>query len=447
MQSSRSRLMLTATVAVTAVVAAACGHSGSSTSPPSGANAPLASNSVSTAGAVDFGTAKAVCGPGKPQPSAARGVTNSTIKIGVLNDATNTIVPGLGAIYLNVAKAFSDWCNAAGGINGRKIVIVNHDAQITQAAARIQDACVGDFMLVGGATPFDITTVIPRVACGLGSIPAYAASPQANHSALQALVAPISSTEGNVGLFKVLDSQYHDAFHKMGLMAIDTPSLLLPAQSAQKGLKSYGLPLVSFQKIPVGVANWRTYVQPLVGKVQALLPPPGDDTQLYQAMKDVGYSPKVMLGGGYLYSKTTIDGLKAADIKTPFYVGTGAYPIELASQNPTLQKAIDLTKATHPSQPVDGGIITSFAAWILFAQSAMQCASLTSDCVIQHAKAQTAYTAGDLLAPVDISNPDHEGACFAILRGSPSGFTYDKADTKPTQGIYNCDPSNVVKIS
>lgn len=446
MHSSGKRWGATAVAAVSAIVVAGCGHSSSPTSSPTASNAPLATSAASTGG-VDFGTAKDVCGPGKPQPSAARGVTASTIKIGVLNDATSTIDPGLGAIYLNVAKAFSDWCNAAGGINGRKIVIVNHDAQITEAAARIQDACVSDFMLVGGATPFDVTTVQPRISCGLGSIPAYAASPQANHSQLQALVAPISSTQGNVGIFKTLDSQYHDAFHKMGLMAIDTPSLLLPAQTAEKGLKAYGLPLVSFQKIPVGVANWRTYVQPLVGKVQALLPPPGDDTQLYQAMKDVGYTPKVMLGGGYLYNKPTIDGLKAAGITTPFYVGIGGFPLELASQNPTLQKAIDLTKATHPSQPVDGGIITSWAAWLLFAQSAMQCSDLTVDCVIQHAKAQTAYTAGDLLAPVDISNPDHAGACFAILRGSASGFTYDRADTKPTQGIYNCDPANIVKIS
>ena len=45
-----------------------------------------------------------------------------TINIAVFNDAANTIVPGLEASS-TAGHAFAAWCNAAGGINGRKIVI------------------------------------------------------------------------------------------------------------------------------------------------------------------------------------------------------------------------------------------------------------------------------------------------------------------------------------
>ena len=40
-----------------------------------------------------------------------------------------------------MAKAFAKWCNAAGGINGRKIVIDKHDAKLFNGAQQILDAC------------------------------------------------------------------------------------------------------------------------------------------------------------------------------------------------------------------------------------------------------------------------------------------------------------------
>ena len=48
------------------------------------------------------------------------------------------------------ATAFADWCNAAGGINGRKIVIDNRDAALFNAAQQTTAACQSDFMAVGG---------------------------------------------------------------------------------------------------------------------------------------------------------------------------------------------------------------------------------------------------------------------------------------------------------
>ena len=52
----------------------------------------------------------------------------------MFNDAANTIQPGLEAEFPQQAKAFAAWCNASGGINGRKIVIDNRDAALFNAA-------------------------------------------------------------------------------------------------------------------------------------------------------------------------------------------------------------------------------------------------------------------------------------------------------------------------
>src|ERR1700689_2150166 len=66
-----------------------------------------------------------ICEPGPGGASTVRGVGAKTINIAVENDASNTILPGLEVEFTQQATAFADWCNAAGGIDGRKIVLDN----------------------------------------------------------------------------------------------------------------------------------------------------------------------------------------------------------------------------------------------------------------------------------------------------------------------------------
>ena len=55
------------------------------------------------------------------------------------------------------------WCNAAGGINGRKIVNNLRDAALFNVKARMTEACAEDFMLVGGGVVFDQDGVNTRL--------------------------------------------------------------------------------------------------------------------------------------------------------------------------------------------------------------------------------------------------------------------------------------------
>lgn len=389
-----------------------------------------------------------ICGPGEPTGSPARGVTPTEIQVGVLNDATSTLSPGLGAIYLVVAEAFTEWCNAAGGINGRRITFVSRDAGITQAAARVTDACQSDFMLVGGATPFDANTVAPRLDCDLGAIPAYAASPEAITSDLQALPTRVAFEQANIGVLRLLEGTYGDAFDRIGMLAIDTPSLLQPAEAAAKAIGNAGYDVVSFQKLPLTADSWRTYVQPLQGKADAVLPAPVDPTGFFRAMRDVGYQPEVLLNlSGSAYGPQLIDSLEAAPVDAPYYVGTTLYPLELADENPAVKLALDLTEATGTDLPVDPGANAVWASWLLFAQSATACGNdLTMACVIDGATRQTDYTAGGLLSPVDLSDPTAIPACIAVLSADADGFHYERELTQPTDDVFNCDPANVAEV-
>ena len=92
-----------------------------------------AATSASSSSGVWPGVGK-ICEPGAGGASSVRGVGTKDIKIAVENDASNTIVPGLEAEFVQQATAFADWCNAAGGINGRKIELDNRDAALFNVA-------------------------------------------------------------------------------------------------------------------------------------------------------------------------------------------------------------------------------------------------------------------------------------------------------------------------
>ena len=106
-------------------------------------------------------------------------MTDTEIHISTMGDPANTVIPGAGQESFDVGQAFVNWCNAAGGILGRKIVLTKRDAKLFNIAAQVINACQSDFMLVGNANPLDAAGVKPRLACNLAQIPAYASSPQA----------------------------------------------------------------------------------------------------------------------------------------------------------------------------------------------------------------------------------------------------------------------------
>ncbi len=91
-------------------------------------------------------------------------------------------------------------------------------------------------------------------------------------------------------------------------------------------------------------------------------------------------------------------------------------------------------------------------AWLLWAKAASACgANLTVTCVLNNAAAVKDWDAGGIEAPIPsltLSNKNPQPSpCFAILKLSSKGINYDKAITKPTQSIWNCNPKNVVQLT
>jgi hypothetical protein len=61
---------------------------------------------------------------------------------------------------------------------------------------------------------------------------------------------------------------------------------------------------------------------------------------------------------------------------------------------------------------------------------------VTRKCVYNAALTQTAWTAGGLQAPVDLSKPDSPPGCFNVEQATVSGWV--PASFRPNNGPYRC---------
>ena len=109
-------------------------------------------------------------------------------------------MPGLNQELFDAADAFVGWCNAAGGILGRKIVLHKRDAALTQVAAKMIESCnAPDFMLAGNGEALDATGVQQRLSCKLPEIAAYDVSAAAGTAPLSIDPIPVPNNMSNLG--------------------------------------------------------------------------------------------------------------------------------------------------------------------------------------------------------------------------------------------------------
>ena len=411
----------------------------------------VASSSLATNG--EWAGVGKICESGTGGTSSVRGVGAKTINIAVFNDAANTEVPGLEKEFVEFAKAFADWCNASGGINGRHIVIDNRDAALFNSAQVTNEACQSDFMAVGGGLVLDQAAVPVREACGLGQITGYTVSDAEAAASLQVNPSNVNPKEVDAGWFAALAKKYPMAVKDAAMGAENNPNILEPEEKYEDAAKAMGWDVKTFQTAPLTVTDWTPYVQQLAtGGYQAVWPSDaGNITPYFQAMSTVGYDPAFVALGNQFYADSTIKAMAGLHLP-PVYVETSWWPLEMASENPSTAELLKVMHVYANGDTVDFDDEEAAEAWLLWAKAASACgANLTVSCVLNNAAAQKDWSAGGIEAPVaqltlSDQNP-HSSPCFALLRAKPGGFVYDKAITQPTQSIWNCKPKNAYQLT
>jgi hypothetical protein len=441
--------------AVIALTISACGRSGSSTPPAttggSTSTGTSASAAPNTKGAGDFGSLKAICGPGTSKGNIGRGVTATTIKIGVTADPGAAAAPGLEQEFFDTGEGFAKWCNAAGGINGRKIIINKHDAKLFEVGSVMTQACLDDFMLVGNGNAFDSAGVKIREACKLGDIPSYVVSPQAVKGKYQVQAAPVPPDYINNGALRLLANAYPDTkTGGIGIAGSNLSSLIPTGLKAQEYVKDIGLKVPVYQAQPPLVDNYRPYMEQMKGGGARgiYIVTAQDPSPIVQAMKNVGWTPSWIAYSVQFYGPQAVAAAKATPNFPPSYVQFNAVPFELASKYPAVQQVKDIVTGAVSNAKLTSFTLSAFNAWLLWAQSATACGdTLTSDCILAKAKANTDWTGGGLYPHLNLQT-GAASACIAIVKLTPTGFVYDDKITNATKGQepFNCDPENLKQV-
>jgi ABC-type branched-subunit amino acid transport system substrate-binding protein len=434
-------------IGVCVMLVAACGRSSS----PSGQGTTTTSTSgTSRSKSADFGTVRDVCQPGRPSGSPTIGVTATDIHVGVFSDAGFAGRPGLNQEFFDTATVFSRWCNDRGGINGRKIVVDQRDAALTNVKARMTESCEQDFATVGGGAVFDQDGVDTRLQCLMPDISGFVVSPKARGADLVVEPLPNPTDALGIGAMRYLDKLFPAATSHVGVLTGDIPTTKIVADQNAEAARSLGWNIVYNDAYPpAGISDWTPYAQKLkdtgtkgliwVGDPDGLAP-------LLGAVRDIGYPLDFVRVDANHYDQLLIKNAGAALSPRNVYVQSAFAPFEKASPTSATGQYLAAFQQYLPGGKQRTYLgLQAWSAWMLFAKSAATCGNhLTRRCMYEAAKKVHSWTGGGLHAPTD-PGAGKAAACFVVMRAGPSGFEL-ATDTAPNQGIYNCGPKNIFTL-
>ena len=394
-----------------------------------------------------FGDLEAVCQEGDASGATAPGVTDTTITVGTMTDKGG-VVPGLNEEMYDTAVAFTEWCNAQGGILGRELVLSDVDAKLFEYEPAVTEACGRDFALVGGGAVFDEDLNGVRVGCELPNIAGYVVSPQGRTADLQ--VQPIPNPIYNIamGRYNAAARDFSEGIDRYGIMASAIPSVLVVKQQSIEAAESKGFEVVySYDYQTQGETGWANFVQEMKDEdVQILefIGQPQNLIELTDEMDIAGWHPQVILLSGNFYDDLYRQG---ASTESNLFIQSVFHPLEMADENKATQDYLDLMEQYNPDGKVALLGMQGMSSWLLFATAATACGSdLTAECLLTEAANQSDWTGGGLHSRQTPGNTE-PSPCFLLLGLDDSGFVYNEEATAPTEGIYNCDEENVFEMT
>ena len=347
---------------VIAVVVAACGRSDNQSSSETTTTSKGTSSGGASSGA--FGTSDVVCKSGSPSGSPAQGVSPTEIQIGTLSDPGFAGRPGLNQELFDTATVFAKWCNAAGGINGRKIVVNQRDAALFDVKAKMTESCANDFMTVGGGVVFDQDGVQTRLSCLMPDIAGYAVSPQARGADLLIQPVPNSTKTLPIGDYRYLGEKYPAATKAYGILAGDVETTKIVGRQADEAVQSLGWKKVYDDVWPAaGLSDWTPYAQKIKDNgVKGLIwvGEPENLGKLLVALNDIGYTLDFIRTDTNNYDQKLIDTGGSA-VKN-VYIRSAFDLFENAKGNNPTQQYLDAFKKYLPNgkaqrEPRPAGVV------------------------------------------------------------------------------------------
>jgi ABC-type branched-subunit amino acid transport system substrate-binding protein len=439
-------IKLTAFGAVALLALAACSSHGSTgTTSSAAASSTPAASSPSAGGAGSFGTLGEVCGPGDAKGSTDTGVTDTAIQVGTIADVGWSVAPGLLQPIFDGADAFVDWCNAAGGINGRELKLDKRDSAYSNYLPQVKTSCTSDLALVGSMGILDDTGVDAWEGCGLLNFTAATVGSKAANAKLMYPMTPIPADQQTIGGFHLFFDQHPEWAAAVGSLYANGAAGDREQHTYNEAIANIGGKVVYTAEYTQTTSNWTPYVQAMkkAGVKFLFLNDTANVTAgIEQAMATLNWYPEIQISPSQLYDETTLQ-LAGKNIKN-YYTYIPTTPFEAAAQVPAVQQYLDLLQKYAPKAKKTFFGATAFSAWLLFAEAVKSCGSnVTRTCISDFVATQKEWTGGGLQGPIDPA-ANTASQCFIVMKVEADKFT----QAYPSElGKYDCDPKNAPTVN
>jgi ABC-type branched-subunit amino acid transport system substrate-binding protein len=441
------------TAASSTPASASASSSSAASTPTAAASSPAAAasstaaapaSSAAASGPGSFGTLGQVCGPGTASGATDVGITNTAIQAGTIADVGWSVAPGLLQPIFDAATAFVGWCNAAGGINGRKITLDKRDSAYSNYLPQVKASCPTDVALVGSMGVLDDTGAAAWEACGMPNFTAATVGSVAANAKLMYPMTPIPADQQTIGGFHLLFDQNPAWKSAVGSLYSNGAAGDREQHTYNEAITSLGAKVVYTAEYTQTTTNWAPYVQAMkAAGVKFLFLNDTDYTSagIEQAMATAGWYPEIQISPSQLYTANLLT--LAGKIAKNYYTYIPITPFEEADSSPAIQTYLSAVSTYAPKATRTFFGVTGFSAWLLFAEAVKSCGSnVTRTCIENYVATQTAWTGGGLQGPI---NPAANVAsqCFILMKADVDHWTQAYPSTL---GQYDCSPLNAPTV-
>jgi ABC-type branched-subunit amino acid transport system substrate-binding protein len=355
-----------------------------------------------------------------PNMGSDPGVTASTIKLGITSPLTGIAAPGYSKIP-GAMKAYFDYVNTNGGVNGRKITLVSKDDQYipTTAVAKANELILRDkvFALVGTLGTASTKALTASTQLSKRGIPSLFvntgwsgfADPKAYPTTFPHL--PSYQMEAKI-MAKFIKETY--AGKKIALIYQDDDF----GRDALAGFKTAGLTFDTYipyasgsQKLPATGAGWISKLKTAGTEVTVLFGVSSASTAALANAYGAGFKTQWVLGsvGG---DATTIADTNKAYV--PLLYGAKGFSFAPATTDTTdeyVKLFQGIYAAAQPKETFDNNVLAGMSNAFLAVQALKAAgANLTRAGLIKAIETKGSTFANPFLTPLGYSSTSHVGA-------------------------------------
>jgi len=403
------------------------------------AGSPSVAGETASASEAVFGTLESPCGAGDASGATDQGVSDTEIKIGYGDDRGFAKSPGLNKEMGDAVAAMIDWCNAQGGINGRKIVGTHYDAAMTQANAVMQNACTSEFMMVGHGFAMDQTSEQTRVACNLASVPGFTVSPDAANGPMTYQGVPFPVDYANGSQWFQIAEMYPDLVGGFDVVDSTMPTIISAntkvrsvAAAAGFTLKNCGVTL-NYDGESSYVPFAEKFKECGVNGLWTSRSPVPAEFNFVKALDQAGIDP-IFIGEATWYGDAVRTWNSDSGLLDNLHAGMTFQMLENADAVPAVQQYTELVAEAGGKTALLGMQATS--SFLLWATAAKECESdLTRQCMIDELSQIHEWDGGGLHAVTDPGD-NMPATCGLVV--TLKGAEYTQAFPAEA-GTFECD--------